>query len=359
MGGCSSRTGGPVAGFFEGTEKRIEVDFHDASGNCDLRKLDASEWAEVVRLSRTTIIGRKETAQFSSWLLSESSLVVYPHKVILKTCGTTVPMDAIPKILECGKLAGLEPEWLCCSRKSFLRPDEQPREHQDLDVELGRLQQLCGTGQGHILGPVTGDHWMLYNAEWRDVDASQRGDLTVDMMMYGLPEEVRSKFYTEEAEGSRKGAEDMTRNSGLGGVVKFMEGEIDDYCFHPCGYSCNVHAGDACAIVHVTPEEKCSYASFETNFGSSFKDLPKEQYKEKLNSLVQQVVEVFKPSHFTVTLFVDSGAHTAIGDAPFGGVPSSTYKRVSKNAYHFESDYVASVCNYRNVSVSSPSHSRQ
>jgi S-adenosylmethionine decarboxylase len=245
----------------------------------------------------------------------------------------------------------MEPEWLSCSRKSFLRPNQQPAEHQDLDLEMSRLQKLCGTGQGHILGPLTGEHWMLYNAQWREVDAAQRGDLTVDMMMYGLAEDVRSKFYTEEAEGSRKGAEDMTRNSGLGGVVKFMEGEIDDYCFSPCGYSCNVHAGDACAIVHVTPEETCSYASFETNFGTSWKSLPKRQYAEKLNSLVQQVVDVFKPSHFTVTLFVDSGASDAIGDAPFGGVSSTAYARVSRNAYHFESDYIATVCNYKSAGV--------
>jgi S-adenosylmethionine decarboxylase len=363
MGAASSATpaGGPVAGFFEGTEKRIEVDFRNASStDASLRKLDSSHWSEVVALSKTTIIGSKETDKFGSWLLSESSLLVYPHKVILKTCGTTVPMNAIQKILACGGLAGLEPEWLCYSRKNFLQPWEQPEEHRNLDLEMERLRKACGNcGEGFILGPLTGEHWMLYNAEWQEVDATKRGDITVDMMMYGLPADVRNKFYTSEPEGSRKGSEDMTERSGLSAVVKSISGEIDDYCFSPCGYSCNVHADDAYAIVHVTPEEKCSYASFETNFGTSWNNIPQSSYAAKLNDLVKHVIEVFRPERFTMTLFVDSGANEAIGDAPFGGVPGADFKRVSRNSYHFESDYVVTVCNYKSTSVISTTNGKK
>merc|ERR1719230_842475 len=90
--------------------------------------------------------------------------------------------------------------------------------------------------------------------------------------MYELPQEVRRCFYTAEPEGSAAGAAAMTKGSGLGACIAEISKEVivDDYCFAPCGYSCNAHAGASYAIVHVTPEENCSYASFETNVGSSF-----------------------------------------------------------------------------------------
>lgn len=342
--GAAAPTGGPQGGFFEGTEKRVEVDFSLASG-CDLRSVKQEDWAEVVRLSQTTIIGKKETANFTSFLLSESSLVVYPSKVILKTCGRTVPLASIPKILELAKGVGMEPEWLCYSRKNFLAPSQQPTEHQSSQTEIELCKKACGIGDAYILGPLTGEHWLLYNAEFKQVDSSVRGDLTVDMMMYGLPEDVRNKFYSDKPEGSREGAEEMTNGSGLGAMAETIGGDVDDYCFAPCGYSCNAHAGDTYFITHVTPEEACSYASFETNFGSSGSGQLTSSAAKPLNDLIRRVLEVFKPERFTMTLFIDSGALEAIGDAPWAA-PDMAYQRANTNSYHFETDYIATVGNF-------------
>lgn len=347
--GAAVPAGGPQAGFFEGTEKRVEVDFAPMGGS-DLRVVKHEDWAGVVRLSQTTIIGCKETAHFTSFLLSESSLLVYPSKVIIKTCGRTVPLASIEMILELAKGAGMEPEWLCYSRKNFLAPSQQPKEHQSADAEIALCRKACGTGEAYILGPLTGEHWLLYNAEFKQVDSSVRGDFTVDMMMYGLPEDVRSKFYSDKPEGSREGAEEMTRSSGLGAMAETINGEVDDYCFAPCGYSCNAHAGDAYFITHVTPEEGCSYASFETNFGSSRSGEPLTTSAAKpLNDLIRRVLDVFKPERLTMTLFIDAGALEAIGDAPFAATDSA-YRRVNTNSYHFETDYIATVGNFVRLS---------
>merc|ERR1711920_623381 len=94
-------------------------------------------------------------------------------------------------------------------------------------------------------------------------------------------------------------------------------GEVDDYCFAPCGYSCNVHAGDTYAMVHVTPQEGCSYASFETNFGATRDALPESGIGKRLSSLVGQVLDAFRPGRLTMTLFVDMGAMPALEGAPF------------------------------------------
>jgi S-adenosylmethionine decarboxylase len=305
-----------------------------------------------VKLCGTTVIGSKENAHFKSILLSESSLIVYPKKIIIKTCGRTVPLASIPKALSLGRSVGLAPEWLCYTRKNFLAPLKQPAEHQRMEAEMANCRRTIGLGDGYVLGPLTGEHWLCYNADFLLPDCNERGDYTVDIMMYGLPADVRQNFSTDEPEGSRKGAVAMTRGSGLGAVIDTVGGDVDDYCFAPGGYSCNVHAGEAYMITHVTPEEDCSYASFETNFGCDMKDKMSGNVEKPLNDLIRGVLDVFRPAKFTMTLWIDAGAVEAIGTAPFSAT-SHAYRRTSKNSYHFESDYIALVANYVRGSISS------
>jgi S-adenosylmethionine decarboxylase len=52
--------------------------------------------------------------------------------------------------------------------------------------------------------------------------------------------------------------------------------------------------------VHVTPEPQCSYASFETN-------VPTKHTGRETVEVVQQVVGIFKPGRFSVTLFEAKG----------------------------------------------------
>eukprot|EP00929_Paragymnodinium_shiwhaense_P047997 TRINITY_DN24336_c0_g1_i1.p1 TRINITY_DN24336_c0_g1~~TRINITY_DN24336_c0_g1_i1.p1 ORF type:complete len:400 (-),score=72.64 TRINITY_DN24336_c0_g1_i1:188-1387(-) len=349
--------GGPEDGFFEGTEKRIEIDFAEGTNGSTLLSVDKAGWEEVVRLCKTTVISSRVTEEFTSFVLSESSLIVYPTKVIIKTCGRTVPLGSVDKCIELGNKVGLKPEWLCYSRKEFQAPEKQPAEHRGMEAEIATCRQLCnGVGDAYVLGPLSGEHWMLYNADFLQPDCNQRGDFTVDMMMYGLPAEVRDAFYTSEPEGSRVGAEAMTKKSGFGAIIKSLGGEIDDYCFHPCGYSANAHIKDRYMITHVTPEEGCSYASFETNFGCVLHKPVDGDVAEPLNRLIEQVLDVFKPEKFTMTLFIDAGALGAIGQAPFQAANAS-YRRTSRNSYHFEKDYIATVANYVRGAPQSPAMS--
>lgn len=336
--------------FFEGTEKRIEIDFasvQEVDRGC--LDVDSSEWREVARTAGTQVLSQKRTAEFDSYLLSESSLLVYPTKVILKTCGRTDPLACIPRITSLAKCVGLEPEWSCYSRKNFLAPKRQPEAYQNHLSEIEACEGVCATGDAYILGAVTGDHWFMYNSSYIYVDSSKRKDFTVDIMMYELHEDVRRAFYTEEQEGSQKGAEQMRINSGLADVFREL-GMVDDYCFSPCGYSANVHVGDAYCITHVTPEEQCSFASFETNFGRA---LPAEECAQALNELSKKVLRIFRPSKFTMTLFYDLGAASALGNAPFESA-AGNFIRKNVNTYHFEEDYIATVANYVSVQADDP-----
>jgi S-adenosylmethionine decarboxylase len=53
--------------------------------------------------------------------------------------------------------------------------------------------------------------------------------------------------------------------------------------------------------VHVTPEPQCSYASFETN-------VPTRHTGRDTVDVVQQVVGIFQPGRFSVTMFEEKDA---------------------------------------------------
>ena len=54
-----------------------------------LRNVTHEEWNELLVSAACTILDRRSNDFFDAYLLSESSLFVYPVKIILKTCGTT------------------------------------------------------------------------------------------------------------------------------------------------------------------------------------------------------------------------------------------------------------------------------
>ena len=58
---------------------------------------------------------------------AESSLFVYPDKFVLKTCGTTQLLNAVPLLLELAANLGCQAVRCKYSRASFLFPEYQVR----------------------------------------------------------------------------------------------------------------------------------------------------------------------------------------------------------------------------------------
>lgn len=77
---------------------------------------------------------------------SESSMFIYPHKIILKTCGTTTLLIAIHRLLEiASEYCQLNKVWrVFYSRKSFVFPEAQLGPHKDWNEEVKFLDQLLG-----------------------------------------------------------------------------------------------------------------------------------------------------------------------------------------------------------------------
>lgn len=73
-------------------------------------------------------------------------MFVYPHKIILKTCGTTTLLLAVSRLLEIAKsYCGFEKVWrVFYSRKSFLFPDRQVGPHRSWEEEVAFLDGFFG-----------------------------------------------------------------------------------------------------------------------------------------------------------------------------------------------------------------------
>ena len=416
-----------------GPEKLLEVWFSASPASLPartapngLKAVPSEQWKEMLDLVNCKVLSIVESEDVDAYLLSESSMFVFPHKLILKTCGTTTLLCGLPRILEiaavtagfphavCDSIAGLPPTAtpyrVFYSRKNFLFPDRQRGPHRSWRDEVKSLDKLFLGGSAYMIGKMNGEHWYLYLTEPNTIltppatpertetetkvlklpasrmetilptNATDDEDETLEILMTDLDEENAKQFYLDNAsavaEGryfqrarrARKDAEEhlstinessledsslgqsiesnpdamdifgntssdedelslsdttyilpeelSTEGHALGTVVsecsglsdvycasKYPDARIDAYLFTPCGFSANGVVPSAKGpksthyfTVHVTPEPQCSYASFETN-------VPSSQTGRETAEVVEQVVNIFKPGRFSVTLF--------------------------------------------------------
>lgn len=71
---------------FEGYEKRLEISFFEPGvfadpGGCGLRSLSKNQLDEILGPAQCTIVSSLKNDEVDSYVLSESSLFVYPYKI--------------------------------------------------------------------------------------------------------------------------------------------------------------------------------------------------------------------------------------------------------------------------------------
>lgn len=277
--------------FFEGPEKTLEVEFQGAEGT-SLRSAGREAWDRVVKKAAAAILHEISNEHYDSYILSESSLFVMRDKVIIKTCGTTTLLHALPEIKEVGHSVGMELGFTTFMRKDLQEPDQQHPIHRSFTEEIdyfGKFFHTKGETAGQLLGPVTSDHWHLCTSPSLPLSLithpHEQTSCTINIMMYGLSLNAARKFVKSDEHPT---GEDMTDKSGIRALMP-SNTRFHEWAFDPCGYSMNALCDESYATAHVTPESSCSYASFETSL-SPWKD-----------SNVSQVLDVFQPSRFTIT----------------------------------------------------------
>jgi len=304
---------------FEGAEKKIEVCFRPDSANPNgLRSILPQQWqSDILDAIHCTIISATSNEHFNSYVLSESSLFVYPFKVILKTCGTTTLLHAIQPLIALAKLhCNLSPDSVFFSRKNFKFPERQLSPHTSLEEEITELNKVFN-GHMYTFGPQTGEHWVMYYAEFSpENDQVTHSDQTLEILMEDLDPEVMQLFYR-----NNPGYVSAAETTRISGIADLLPGAAtDEKQFEPCGYSVNGLLDDSYFTIHITPEPECSFVSFETNV--SYKDY---------TALIAKVVKTFKPGRWTVTLFAD--ADSASGPSALHGFDAKALERDYKLTY--------------------------
>ncbi|KAI9760504.1 MAG: hypothetical protein M4579_001589 [Chaenotheca gracillima] len=170
---------------FEGPEKLLEVWFSPSAQALapsvapgGLKAVSAEEWKGMLDLVNCKVLSIVESEQVDAYLLSESSMFVFPHKLILKTCGTTTLLCGLPRMLELAALsagfphvpanpqkaipAAASPYRVFYSRKNFLFPDKQHGPHRSWRDEVRCLDKTFLNGSAYMVGKMNGEHWYLY-----------------------------------------------------------------------------------------------------------------------------------------------------------------------------------------------------
>lgn len=306
---------------FEGPEKLLEIWFYPNKDTEEtgLRSVDRKDWEEMLDLVNCKVLSVISNESMDAYLLSESSMFIHSHRLILKTCGTTTLLHAIPRILEIAhtKCNLTYVDSLFYSRKSFMFPEKQRWPHGSWRDEVTYLDHVFDPEKFHtsayVVGKINSDHWNLFIAtpryskededaeDWETVDetaedeamaALYRDDVCLEIMMTELDQNRMKMFYKQSDDDT---PERVFQETGMKDL--FPKSNVDHFLFDPCGYSLNGLQGPYYWTVHVTPEAHCSYASLETNIPIGEGDY--STYEE----VIRKVVDVFKPGKFTCTLF--------------------------------------------------------
>lgn len=282
---------------FEGFEKRLEITFTEPPIFADpnrlgLRALTRAQIDSILEPACCTIVSQLSNTELDSYVLSESSLFVYPFKIVLKTCGTTKLLMSIPQILKLADSLSLAPRFVRYSRGTFIFQNSQFAPHRSFSEEVAFLNSYFDNGSAFLLGDPSfpNRNWHVYVAAMGGVD--QPAAVNLEMCMTGLDREKAAVFFNNSGGGG-----EMTKMSGIDEIIPTHA--ICDFEFEPCGYSMNGIEGAAYSTVHVTPEEGFSYASYEA-MGLDLGSIG-------LTPLLKRVLRCFNPKDFSVAVTCTGG----------------------------------------------------
>jgi S-adenosylmethionine decarboxylase len=305
-----------------GPEKLLEVWFAPGPyalpatvANNGLKSVSAETWKEMLDVVNCKVLSVIESEHVDAYLLSESSMFIFNHKLILKTCGTTMLLWGLPHILEIaasragfphhkfstlkGMTNAATPYRVFYSRKNFLFPDRQRGPHRSWKDEVRYLDNMFSGGSAYMVGKMNGDHWYLYltspNAiltppatpdrerstetkvlqfpaeaatAFRKSDPGN-DDETLEILMTDLEPENAKQFYLENASAVAEGKyfqrAHEARTEAANSLGSLHDG-IDDLSMNnttfgniPIDDTFDVFSNGSADDGGLTPEEDCGY----------------------------------------------------------------------------------------------------
>ena len=254
---------------FEGSEKKIEFIFSPNSPS--LLNQSDTFWKKIVQTCKADIISCSKFPKVHAYLLSESSLFVWSHRLVFITCGKTVLSKSFIKILKSFPKSNIA---LCFfQRKNEFFPKIQKS---CFYTDLKKIQKEIN-GSSYRFGPLHDHHFLLFHSESNMTPDKE--DQTLEILIYSAQNVKNTSI---KAISNLK---DSLNKS-------FPGFEIQDHLFKPSGYSLNAVRDEFYYTIHITPEKSFFYISFETNI------------KELSNQiLTDKILNIFKPLKFDFILF--------------------------------------------------------
>ena len=257
---------------FEGSEKKLEVIFSQKTPS--LRALPEKFWEKVVKACGAEIISLTRFSKVDSYILSESSLFVWDHRLIMITCGKTILPKSLLKILK--KVSKNQIEILFFQRKNEFFPKIQKSTFlKDLEVIHKKMK-----GISYQFAKLHQHHFFLFHTD-SDFQCDSK-DQTLEILMYD------SGFIKDTSEKTISKLKDKLN-------LCFPGFEIQDHVFQPDGYSLNAVREEFYYTIHITPQKYFFYISFETNMRNDF------------HKTISSILNIFKSNHFDLILFYTLG----------------------------------------------------
>uniref|UniRef100_A0A665WNV2 Uncharacterized protein n=1 Tax=Echeneis naucrates TaxID=173247 RepID=A0A665WNV2_ECHNA len=203
-----------AAHFFEGTEKLLEVWFSrpdETKGTGDLRTIPRFEWDKLLENVHCLIVSVTKTDKQEAYILSESSMFVSKRRFILKTCGTTLLLQALVPLLELAReYCGFDAiENFFYSRKNFMKPAHQEFPHRNFQEEVDFLSQIFPSKK-HTFGSRQKQsiiHRYLFTLDLPEYWENKHADQTLEVLMSDLDPAIMDQFYMKDGVS----ASDVTR----------------------------------------------------------------------------------------------------------------------------------------------------
>ncbi|KAA8573730.1 hypothetical protein EYC84_005296 [Monilinia fructicola] len=211
---------------FEGPEKLLEVWFAPSPKDLPigakengLKSVSAETWTGMLDLVNCKVLSTIESEHVDAYLLSESSMFVFPHKLILKTCGTTTLLLGLRRMLRIAAIhAGFpaqgcnsveevktaaKPYRVFYSRKNFLFPEKQQGPHRSWKDEVKYLDDMFLNGSAYMTPdaekPITETKVLNIPHGSVDGDGVQGPDETLEILMTDLEPNNARQFYLDHA----------------------------------------------------------------------------------------------------------------------------------------------------------------
>jgi S-adenosylmethionine decarboxylase len=262
------------ASAFEGPEKKLEIILFSAQPG--LRENTEQRWRQVAAASGAEILSQISSSSLDAYLLSESSLFVWEDRILMITCGRTVLLRALPRILDI--VGRHNVAMVFYERKNLKFPAAQPA---DFEADAAMLGEFF-PGRSYRLGPANADHVHLFFSSHAKIEATQ--DATLQILMSDLSADTARPFFAGNGSAGR-----IVSETGIEALYSGMK--IDSHLFTPAGFSVNAVRNARYFTVHVTPQKRGSYTSFETNV-----------IEEDYSRVTSAVVDIFRPERYTAVL---------------------------------------------------------